>query len=602
MPKNPLDLLKQLPQPLAEGPTDRRAWDAAAAQKQASEPLWKKVGQNALDFMTSPFVDDPLDEKTASGLSWGSKAAQLAMAAPGLPHLPKIAPEAYNDVKAGGLRLYSRLTDAFAKAPNVMTPAKVRSVAANGASADEIGLRKLEALLSGRGHMDQIPREDVMKHLAANPINLEVERKGKAYAPTIGSVVDAQAEGDQTYLRLHDAHQAAREQVNQMRHELDTRYGGNWEDPTDVPTPGAAQPTTEEINAFTDALGAQDDAEMALNQHVNNNRDYATEGQHLSMHEYLQTNGPKDNYGETLFKLPTDNPDDVFKHNHFPEDPNVVAFSRHSDRRLNPTATHTPDADQAFLSQYGSVPDESMATGGSKGRFIDEDQSDWHQQGNKFGYKGDPLPPHELLDHSASNPDMRPPDAPFKDSYYELPLKQHLLEAANDPSLDWVGIGDAMTASQMEGHTKQLGGPGMKPGIEQYYDKKHPKALERLLKPFGGGVEYANLPTDDVVTAGMGVGGEGNAPPGKVTGYRATREGANAMSFIPPGHPAQPGPLGPAEEFKYLNNNVPEGRPVPGPGFWKTKTLTPEMKALIKERGFPAMALLLAAQQSQQDK
>lgn len=36
---------------------------------------------------------------------------------------------------------------------------------------------------------------------------------------------------------------------------------------------------------------------------------------------------------------------------------------------------------------------------------------------------------------------------------------------------------------------------------------------------------------------------------------------------------------------------------LPGPGMWKAN-LSPELKQIIKSRGFPAMAALLALQQS----
>jgi hypothetical protein len=88
------------------------------------EPGWKKAGRGAIDAITGLFEDPMVDTSSVQrGLTKRSAGTALGMLGAVAPALPKISPRAYQDVKAGGLRLYSRLTDAFEKAPKVMHPA-----------------------------------------------------------------------------------------------------------------------------------------------------------------------------------------------------------------------------------------------------------------------------------------------------------------------------------------------------------------------------------------------------------------------------------------------------------------------------------------------
>lgn len=764
MPTNPFDLLKQFAlrkvpgaqPPPTEIQEENRDFRAQAIQDAEPTGL-RSTGRNAIDAITGFLVDDPFAEPSSSvqkGITKPSAAAwggQLAAAAPlGIPkRLPIIAPEAYRDVKAGGLRLYSRLTDAFAKAPKTMAPAKARSIASQ-ASKEEIDYRKLSDFLKGHertpdpapGHrrlyridrpepandtLDEIMantglneqeaqqiidtrgrwfgddydyvhenysgwdarqnpvyvdvpqdlplenvmaneklfeaaiphewaskkqpyrhadrpvrQEDVMQHLAANPLELGVVRKTSGKQKPYG-----QADQD----------------LAVFEHELDTEYGAGWD-------PEQLTPQQQERYAALQN-GVEDPANRGVP-----DEDYAR-------YDRLQTPGPKENYGETLINLPaskdavnarttynqlyddtrdlqphmlseryddlveaaphlremTDNAHrnlkdvearDVFQSSHW-EEPNNLVWTRHNERRLNPTSVETDYGSGRSGSGQGDF--GQVAEGGSPGLFTEEIQSDWHQQGREHGYRTpeveaeyanaeairstlnqqmneinkwptgdggefkqatdrisstgfDPLDddgysyPYanmkELLDDYEQTPQKfqgllspeehntlnkylelrkteeanfrhyvmdKPissmvPDAPFKDTYHELAIKADLLDAAERPDLEWYGIADADTVSAMEGHSS------VKPGTELYYNQKHPSALEKLLSPLGGSVEKAELPHD----------------PSKL----------------------------------WADPNVPASKP---PGMWKAP-LPPELKELIKTRGFPAMAALLALQQS----
>lgn len=178
-------------------------------------------------------------------------------------------------------------------------------------------------------------------------------------------------------------------------------------------------------------------------------------------------------------------------------------------------------------------------------------------------------------------------DAPFKDTYHELALKQQLLDAANDPEASWFGIADADTNAAMEGHST------VKDGTRLWYDEKQPSALEKLLKPFGGKVEHDNLPSQNTFDP-TNRHNLGSTP---LPGHNSRTISVAENNTVTPLVTALDNNLY-TEDIMKLVDNKP--RQLPGPGMWKAN-LTPEMKALIKERGFPAMAALMALQ-SQRDK
>lgn len=757
MPQNPLDLLRSfamrnVPPPTPQE-TENRDLRATALQDADPNPL-KRFGRNALDFLTSPLVDDPL-AGDPSKASWGSKAGMLLAAAPGLPHLPNIAPEAYNDVKAGGLRLYSRLTDAFAKAPKQLVPDKIRSIAAQGASAEEVGLRKLEDFLSGRPEMGKIPREEVMQHLAANPLELDVVRKRS-----------------QPQHQLETPHADAR---GLFMHDLDTRYGNDWVqpgaawDPENGPMPPGRVHITAEEAAELERLN-----DLAYNEHLEHMDAITPPPEDATGYGFMQSPGPKDNYGETLINLPVrksgktpeelaleyykkydqvlrpDSPsiadfdqqlmrEQTYQSPHW-EEPNNVVWARHNDRHadvreqvfedfydtqnakphtyieddgsvqpwkrvhsLNPQGKQEwvfPALDgSGGVSSWGdtyeealdyarrmhaSYGDHNLRGVGPKGRFVEEIQSDWHQAGHKRGYRTPEIeaeynaaearreelnqkmaaihlhgdqelqqaidkisnsnPYSERVDDSGfanvkgifddyeetpqkyqgilndsdhqalseylglrreenenfrhyvmDNPrESMVPDAPFKDNYHELALKQQLLDAANDPSLEWFGVADSDTAQVAEGHIPYLGATdGRNKGMDRYYNEKHPASLGRLLKPFGGEVKYDNLPS----TQKPEQLGWANYP--KINA--SSNWGQKAISTGPLGkdHPPVASALtdDPIKAADVADTIKQQGNKLPGGGMWKTN-LTPELKQRIKERGFPAMAALLALQQA----
>ena len=282
---------------------------------------------------------------------------------------------------------------------------------------------------------------------------------------------------------------------------------------------------------------------------------------------------------------------------------------------------------------------------GEPGRFIEEVQSDWHQQGLKKGYRipGDRDRANNLLRQmdeierevglaqAADDPRYRAlgaeldtastqnpssvPDAPFKENWPDLGLKQQLIEAANDPNAEWMGFTGGKTQADRYDLSKQISRIEYEPisdpagtyelqaydhndrlvlsedeisldrveqlvgkeiaekvksgggvvqdeggyrdwrtlsgldlqvggeGMDVFYDRKLPKRLEKIVKPFGGTVE------------------QGAVSPNPARKWPDTAQGrAMAMTEDP---------------------SIP---------MWLSR-LTPEMKAAMRERGFPLMSL-----------
>lgn len=100
--------------------------------------------------------------------------------------------------------------------------------------------------------------------------------------------------------------------------------------------------------------------------------------------------------------------------------------------------TNTPAAGQRYsASHFGEQGQDLLAharvqdfkdVDGSKVLLVDELQSDWHREGRKYGYKGQPNPSSLKAGGSTYTPDQ-PPDAPFKSTWPELVMKGMLRDA-----------------------------------------------------------------------------------------------------------------------------------------------------------------------------
>jgi hypothetical protein len=273
--------------------------------------------------------------------------------------------------------------------------------------------------------------------------------------------------------------------------------------------------------------------------------------------------------------------DQIFRGSHFDE-PNVLAHLRTKDRVVPPDRNQIKDISRRVSIAVAALP-EHLASGSvdvairkraitpeeagllSKARgwrnkyaemsgaageqvlFIEEIQSDWHQQGRERGYR------QSVTSVESSVNENRVPDAPFKKTWPELALKRALrmaaeegkdriawttgrqqaerynlgqfvdqirwykksensyeldlvkdgrignrLEVLEDQLVDYVGkeLAEQITGSsdktgQVEGRDLQVGGHGM----TAFYDKMLVNLANKLGKKYGARVETVKLPT-----------------------------------------------------------------------------------------------------------
>ena len=682
---------------LNEEKVDPSQQDAIATAHQATLPEWKQKAISLLekggDFISGFLMGDPLDPNASKA----NLSGQLLQS--GLPL----------GLGATGIKgLYSRLGKAAEALPQTDTATAVKKFLTRRAGKEEMDWRSLGTLLKDKTPTERVSPQEVQDYLAKNPLKLKTttlgEPKDLPRKPAIkvhqGWAVDL---GDRRTVRVQQD-QAGRFHAETGRTEWTTPshlvsdsieditrqiYDAKSAEPY-IPTkysnytlPGGKNyretliqldkshklPTPEELAEFHyKHYGTKADP-MFMGQDEAQGRD--------TLRSYLEANDPP------------------FRSSHWDEK-DILAHVRHNEREIpigKPTfkVETGPDAPIPNERQrsWGTFPDlESANQSGAmqgvegarvrevptsaKGRFIEEIQSDWHEQGRDRGYLlpqteqdrlieeahkkygaaeaarldyvhahpeviGANLGDHPELDSLWETRVLREtdlnnlrnklkegvPDAPFKQDWPNLALKQQLMEVVDDPNLEWMGwtpgkvqndrydlseqvsrlafdqqadgtgsfhawdkhgnqvvqkdlkspeelvdlIGkdaaqrlmnnkvDPSTASysppggnsfELMGEDLSIGGQGM----TDFYDRQLPDRLNKILGPFGGKVEQADLPV------GM--------------------------------------------QFKHgvATTTIDQ---VPAPVKAWIARLSPEMKAQIKEKGLPLLMLLLAREMEGQN-
>jgi len=380
-------------------------------------------------------VNDPLDPKATKATGLGSLVGMISPLA--------IA----GSLQRAGRGLYSRVDDALRLLPaKGAHPNKVRSLLQNNASAEELAYRGVPQFLEAQGNAMVTP-EMMASHLKARPAPMPekqvLQRRVDNSLPSTDSpstspkYANYQVPGGKDYretlstlpvpshvVEYPRGFSQVRQDVHGDKQWYRVTDGGEWD------TKGYAT---------REAATADLDAPVRVTEPIGR---------------------------------PFDSP-------HF-DTPNVLVHTRSNTRAL-PT--------------------------GESGRFLEEVQSDWHQQGKAKGYatsspkdierfrpgalaaiqQYDNLgfdSTREALDAAISHPDwatrwdMRDanpndvrlieqyaqsvrgsrgvPDAPFKDSWPDLGLKQEILAAVDDPNAQWIGHTTGATQAARYDLSKQI--------------------------------------------------------------------------------------------------------------------------------------------------
>lgn len=530
--------------------------------------------------------------------------------------MPQMFLGATENVSPLAKQLYSRLTRAFESAPERMPVAKAASIAKNAASKDEIQWRKLPDFLQGK---QVVGKGEVLGHLQENPIDLKVSRRGEEILPNL----------------------------------------------TDVPTDLLIQPPSSRViptkfnrpNLVVPGGKNYREDLIQLNPRQNHNiagfQDWAKKKYAIDDVDHLSA----DNYSfylDSYIDEAAGGTDPKFTSGHF-EEPNVLAHVRHDERRL-------PATSQDLVSQKELVndviqTDKAMgvdttptdfvgdARFGSKGRLIEEIQSDWHQKGKASGYRepysnqdaaryeelmnkaglpgGNVLGPEEqaqLIDLTRRRfqPSEVVPDAPFKESWPDLALKQQLLDVADRPDLEWLGMTTGQTQADRYNLSKHISEVSYDPKLKRLaaYDHSGANVLDTVVEPEEIaqhiGHETANkllattppqLPPIDgnswtpsgihiLQGQNLDVGGEGmkhfydELLPSRLQKLLKPFGGTVEKGKIPAEVPARLNIADDGTQLLYPAKQEIEA--------WIAK-LPPEMKQRIKKEGFPLLSALLSA-------
>lgn len=460
--------------------------------------------------------------------------------------------------------LYSRLDKAASTLPSkAMAPQQALNLLKkSGVKEEELAYRKLPEFLATQ---KALGKNEIQAHLANNPLDVNVDVRGggaKAFrvVPTeefyVGSTnfpPFAVVSADGRPISYHETAQAAQEGIDELpsmgiygtgsrtKHDKYTVPGGENYKETLLQLPKAAQ---QRSKGFTIRPSTYEPGEWVVVDDFGNT--IASAGDERMANEYGNRFLTNDR-GVSPYQTSEPN----FTHAHWGDTPNVVAHSRSNEREL---------------------------PGLGRGKFIEEVQSDWHQKGKAGGYalpsaekqkleqeykaginrlydlrqnrELHPEPFDEAafreqyaaqiarnneLEKLLSKNDKAVPDAPFKDTWPDLALKQQLMETAKDPSLEWMGFTGGDIQKQRYDLSKQISKVEFRPsrhgdagGLLEAYDLEgvpviqksitHPDEIadhvgkevaEKLLGPEGqeriGAMGYSTVEGLDLQVGGEGM-------------------------------------------------------------------------------------------------
>lgn len=539
------------------------------------------IVENVHDFLGG-LVGDPtqMHRSTAEG---------LGMMAGSLPFAPK-----------GIKGMYSRVEKIAESLPESIHPNKLLSILKNRASGEEVQWRGLDKMLAGRNQ--PVKKAEVVGQLERKPLDVKVVEKGGNW-PGTGPLDEAwdglleshygnyQMPGASNYrealLQLPVSEELAKGTYDPTRQPNPIFQSHHWDEPNvlvhvrhnerhlpDAPLTPEQQGVYDELIA-KNALGSAADLRAAQapkgRMLENVQSDWHQRGAH---HGYILEGD------EGLTKVGGD-----------PELQAAIDRNREDLERLS-------EQINALLPERVLVGD-----GEDPARIIGQ-RAWWEMTNHPDAPYVNAIEPLQrelanqqvirdhLTDQLTRASGEAVPDAPFKDSWAELALKQQLLDIAhNRPDLEWLGIAPSSELRQR--------GEVISP---EFQDVQLPRTLEKLVGQFGGKVEQAPImekgqpflnPNTELYPSGSSstlvqrflTGDDPNPTPiasvwprGSGNAYNPDKDAGQLMAAIQRNRPELFQP-------EYIEAFLAR--------------LTPEMLAQIREKGFPLLLAMLAAQEAQ---
>lgn len=421
------------------------------------------------------------------------------------------------DAPAAARGLYSRVDEALKLIPaKGAHPNKVASLLKSNASAEELAYRQVPQFLAGKGNATVTPAE-LAAHLAAHPAPMPAVK-------TLGGTTAWSPELERAWNNREFGTLGTRPSTPQDWMDASgrlERIAQQWQRNGDKAKAEKYFRLSEEATELAEGLDLG-------------------RGLPAGQPKYAQYQVPGgENYRETLLTMPgqPNNPYEAFvsqMERKYGEGFSTEALT--ADERATMLAhwnrIHTPGGTTAsqFRSGHWDEPNvlvhtranERTLPTGERGRFVEEVQSDWHQAGKREGYQLPPAQEAELrarynalaaeketlaqqrdprtnvmLDeprwHALSNEQDAimaqvrggVPDAPFKETWPDLGLKQQVLEAANDPNAQWIGHTSGATQAARYDLSKQIDELHYQPEQQRLlaFDKHADKAIDQIVPP-----------------------------------------------------------------------------------------------------------------------
>lgn len=582
------------------------------AKKPAGKMLDSSMG--ALGDVFKGLVADPTTPKeNLDQMSPWQKGGMLAAAAPfGIP-------------ETGIKGLYSRVGKVLAGMPEKINSSRAASLLKSGAAKEEIvhtGLDKILEKTAGK----TIPTAMLQEQHAKQPLKVKVQSKGGPVSKEDLSTWFYHHYGTRpTPEDLADPMTLANYQVQQ---DGGTRYGSYVMDGAE---PGSYRealiqldkPSTDIDSADGNFVG-QHFQEPNILAHVRHNDRRLPSTQAPIKYEIVPITDPT----EAAYGLDPSHP---LTHKVLQD--GKPRFWGSSEASAQDWMKH---------GVYGNDgPPKTKDVPGPLGRMLENVQSDWHQKGSHGGYKdpdfqkrfkdvintndntylklrdymdqfqmdhygtsarADALeadPTYQQLrkqvdateaayEEMSRRQSSGVPDAPFKTSWPELALKQQLLDVADKPDLDWIGIAPS---SELRRRGEEVS--------PDFQDKRLPLILDKLLGPMGGKVEKVPIINDkplNLTAVTKNASEFTNKPNRFYASIIANGQDKEPIASTWPTREFQNSPIyGPDSEnlMDALQKTNPSATTEQISSF--IARLTPEIKAQIKTKGFPLLALLFAA-------
>lgn len=607
---------------------ERLKADEAARQAQVAQPAWKRV---LGDVMTAPaealsgmFYDPAGAPPTADERNPAFAAGAMAAA---LPFGPK-----------GIKGAYSRVEKIAETLPSAINPNKLASIFKNRTAAEELGWRKVPEFLEGFSAQKPVPKEALLNHLHENPLDVKVTEKvtdpqkfqhqdafdsrgftqyeknyqmpgANNYRETLIQLDKPHAKGINASIESDelDAPEGTPEYGTNTNHDFLSQH---WDEPNVLvhvrhnerrlpgPLPEGYHVQHGTDDRFNPAVWVEGNRYTGpsvrvpedVDRYSLNAPEFEKQAADKAMLEAL---GPK---GRMLENVQSDWHQRGAHAGYGEGSLGVEQLDAHMGTARDSLQTRLQEAAKAideWHQDYADMPEDILRPEDMsfiQNRLLAEaDRADPIRQAALRGLHHSINEARVAYDNAADAAhralSQKVPDAPFKDNWAELALKQQLLDIAhNRPDLQWLGIAPS---SELRSRGEVIS--------PEFQDKQLPRTLEKLLQPFGGKVETA-----DIMEKGRpffnpqgSYASDNSGPVTEVSRYlHGNDENPTSIASV---YPKSLNSSNPDKAAASLLQQLTANRPdLLKPEMLKAPIarLTPELLQQLREKGFPLLAIL----------